>query len=241
MNKKCRFCFRPVPRYWHVKRWQRAANSGERRVNRLKTKREAESIVLEWGLEGLGAMMGQRPPHRDTGLLSARAFQEHTLPEKSLSQPPATALLHSSLSQSAPLSLSSESGEARSFSLQAWTNLWPPEVERFSKGGHIAEVLPGLRTRRQLRCNSAPSMHTSHIYAKRDTYQSTAFDDIGTQSLGREMWCCSKTLPRWLYRDVYQNIAQTCLKDGVSLPKTSTLRTTWDVNHGLDSWKSTSI
>jgi len=44
-------------------------------------------------------MMGQRPPHRDTGLLSAWAFQEHTLPEKSLSQPPTTALLHSSLSQ----------------------------------------------------------------------------------------------------------------------------------------------
>lgn len=99
VNKKWPFCFSPVPCYWHVKRCRRAANSGERRVNRLKTKREAESIVLEWGLEGLGAMMGQRPQHRDTGLLSARAFQEHTLPEKSLSQPPTTALLHSSLSQ----------------------------------------------------------------------------------------------------------------------------------------------
>ncbi len=137
-------------------------------------------------------MMGQRPPHRDTGLLSARAFQEHTLPEKSLSQPPATALLHNSLSQSAPLSFSSESGEARSFSLQAWTNLWPPEVEHFSKGGHITEVLPGLRTQRQLRRNSAPSMHMRHIYTEREhfntvLYQNTTFD-------GWEMCCHFKRL-----------------------------------------------
>ncbi len=183
VNKKWPFCFSHVPHYWDVKRWRRAANTSERRVNRLKTKREAESIVLEWGLEGLEAMMGQRPPHRDTGLLSARAFQEHTLPEKSLSQPPATALLHNSLSQSAPLSFSSESGEARSFSLQAWTNLWPPEVEHFSKGGHITEVLPGLRTQRQLRCNSAPSMHMRHIYTEREhfntvLYQNTTFDGL---------------------------------------------------------------
>lgn len=103
--------------------------TGQRQRNRLSALYKLE------GLKGPRATEGQRPPHRDTGLLSALVFQQHTRPQKSLSQltPPfllfflnalcPNQLLYFSLSLSlVPLlssSLSSESREAQSRALRA--------------------------------------------------------------------------------------------------------------------------
>lgn len=64
------FYFNSVPCFWHVKRWQRAANGSEWRVNRPKTKQQAETIVQAGGLQGPGATEGQRPSHRTVGPFS---------------------------------------------------------------------------------------------------------------------------------------------------------------------------
>ncbi len=200
VNKKWPFCFSPVPHYWDVKRWRRAANSSERRVNRLKTKREAESIVLEWGLEGLEAMMGQRPPHRDTGLLSARAFQEHTLPEKSLSQPPLllsfTALYPNQLLSPFP----QRAGRPDPSLCRPEPISGPQRLSAFQK-----EVI-SLRF-----CQVwEPSANWDAIQLRLciwDTY--TLRENISIRYfiktlhlMGWEMCCHFKTLPRWLYSDV---------------------------------------